>query len=126
MAGQQLAQGDLAQTFHTTGGDEIAILGTAFSNIAHYLQHIAEVASYIATGVLTGEIRVRSEQDVLGNYVGRELTPEEYMERYPNDNAKYVFTVNKDLLLDAGKFMEGNWTRYMNTAGPNQTNNLQA
>jgi len=68
-AGQQLAQGNLAQTFHTIGGDEIAILGTAFANIARYLQHVAEVASHIATGVLTGEVHVRSEQDTLGKAV---------------------------------------------------------
>jgi methyl-accepting chemotaxis protein len=68
--GQQLAEGNLVQTFQMAGRrDEIAILGTAFSNIAHYLQHIAGVASQIATGVLNGEVRARSEQDILGKAV---------------------------------------------------------
>jgi methyl-accepting chemotaxis protein len=68
--GQRLAEGDLVQTFQTTGRrDEIAILGTAFNRIAGYLQNIAEVASQIATGVLAGKVRVRSERDVLGKAV---------------------------------------------------------
>jgi len=70
MVGQQLAEGDLVQTFQTTGRrDEIAVLGIAFNRIGGYLQNIAEVASQIATGVLTGEVRVRSERDILGKAV---------------------------------------------------------
>ena len=69
-AGQQLAEGNLIQTFQTAGRrDEIAVLGAAFNRIASYLQNIAEVASQIATGVLAGEVHVRSEQDVLGKAV---------------------------------------------------------
>lgn len=88
VAGQQLAQGNLAQTFHTTGGDEIAILGTAFSSITHYLQHVAEVASHIATGVLTGEIHVRSEQDALGKAVQEMLRYLKYVEGVATTVAK--------------------------------------
>ena len=67
---QQLAEGGLVKTIYTTGrGDEIAVLGTAFSRIARYVQHIAEVASSIASGILNKEVQVRSAHDVLGNAV---------------------------------------------------------
>ena len=69
-AGQRLAEGDLAQTFQTTKRkDEIARLETAFNRVITYLQNIAAVAAHIATGVLNGEVQVRSEQDVLGTAV---------------------------------------------------------
>ncbi len=74
-AGQQLAEGNLIQTFQTVGRrDEIGILETAFSRIAQYLQDIAEVASRIATGVLDGDVRVRSHYDVLGKAVQEMLS----------------------------------------------------
>ncbi|MBD3309080.1 HAMP domain-containing protein [candidate division KSB3 bacterium] len=73
--GQQLAQGNLVQTFDTTHRqDEIALLGIAFNQIAAYMQDIAEVASHIADGVLTGEVHVRSEHDVLGKAVQKMLS----------------------------------------------------
>jgi methyl-accepting chemotaxis protein len=71
---QQLAEGKLVQSFQTTGqGDEVAIVGTAFSNIANYLRNIAGVASHIATGVLDDKVQVRSEHDVLGKAVYKML-----------------------------------------------------
>jgi methyl-accepting chemotaxis protein len=68
--GQQLAEGNLVQTFQTAKRkDEIAVLGAAFNSIASYLQNIAAVASQIATGVLIGKVQVRSEHDALGKAV---------------------------------------------------------
>lgn len=85
--GQQLAAGNLIQTFETgRREDEIAILGTVFSRIAHYLKHIAEVASNISTGILEGEVQVRSAHDVLGNAVQEML-------RY----LKYIASVAKQI-----------------------------
>jgi methyl-accepting chemotaxis protein len=69
-AGQRLAEGNLSQVFQVPGRrDEIALLGTAFSRIAHYLQSVTEVASNVATGILNGEVHVRSEHDTLGKAV---------------------------------------------------------
>lgn len=68
--GQQLASGNLVQTFAvSSGGDEIAVLGTVFNRIAHYLANIAEVASHVATGVLDSEVRIRSDKDILGQTI---------------------------------------------------------
>jgi methyl-accepting chemotaxis protein len=70
LLGQQLAAGNLVQIPQKSGqGDEIAILSSAFSRISAYLQNLAEVASHIATGLLNGKVRVRSEQDILGKAV---------------------------------------------------------
>lgn len=69
-AGQRLAEGNLVLTLQTTGTtDEIGMLGMVFHRLASYLQHIAEVAARVATGVLSGEVQVRSKQDALGNAV---------------------------------------------------------
>jgi methyl-accepting chemotaxis protein len=69
-AGQQLAEGNLVQTFQMGGRrDEVAALGTAFNRIASYLQNVAEVASQIATGILANDVHVRSKHDVLGKAV---------------------------------------------------------
>ena len=69
-AGQRLAEGNLVLTLQTTGTtDEIGMLGMVFHRLASYLQHIAEVAGRVATGVLSGEVQVRSKQDALGNAV---------------------------------------------------------
>ncbi|MBD3309049.1 HAMP domain-containing protein, partial [candidate division KSB3 bacterium] len=68
--GQGLAEGNLTQSFYTgNGNDEIAVLGAVFNRIANYLRTITEVASHIATGVLDGEVRLRSDHDALGKAV---------------------------------------------------------
>ena len=68
--GQQLATGKLIRTVQITSrSEEIVLLETAFNQISAYLQHIAKVASHIATGGLTGEAQIRSEDDVLGKAV---------------------------------------------------------
>jgi methyl-accepting chemotaxis protein len=68
--GQQLAEGNFVHTFQMVrGNDEVTLLEAVFGRISAYLQSITEVASHIATGVLHGEIRVRSEQDSLGKAV---------------------------------------------------------
>ncbi len=74
MLGQQLAVGNLVQIPQTSEqGDEVAILTSVFSRISLYLRNLAEVASHIATGVLDGEVRVRSAQDILGTSVDEML-----------------------------------------------------
>lgn len=69
-AGQQLAAGNLAQTFQPTRRkDEIGLLETAFNGVVLYLQNVAAVAGHIAAGVLSDEVQARSAQDVLGTAV---------------------------------------------------------
>lgn len=66
-AGQQLAEGNLAQNIHAARGqDEIAILGKVFNRVAGYLQQLAQVASHIAVGRLDSDVKVRSQADILG------------------------------------------------------------
>jgi methyl-accepting chemotaxis protein len=68
--GEQLAAGHLVRIPQRSNrSDEIAILTSAFSRISGYLGNVADVVSHIATGVLDDEIRVRSEQDILGRAV---------------------------------------------------------
>lgn len=83
--GEQLATGQLVQSFQTAGWrDEISALGTAFHRVTRYLHHVAEMASHISTGVLRGGVQIRSEQDVLGNALYKML---EYL--------KYIATIAK-------------------------------
>ena len=68
--GQQLANGQLVYT--TQGayrGDEIGLLGAMFSRISIYLQHLTDVASRIAIGILDNDVHVRSKHDTLGKAV---------------------------------------------------------
>lgn len=66
--GEQLATGQLVQSFQTAGwDDEISSIGRVFYRIASYLHHVADMASRISTGKLQGDIQIRSKQDVLGN-----------------------------------------------------------
>lgn len=68
--GDHLAEGNIAQTTYTTGQvDEIARLGMVFYRLTQYLQHLAEVASQIATGALHSRVQTRSRHDILGNAV---------------------------------------------------------
>ncbi len=68
--GQQLANGKLVTTSASAErGDEIGLVADSFNQISEYLTDIANVASQIATGVLAGEIKVRSQDDVLGKAV---------------------------------------------------------
>jgi PAS domain S-box-containing protein len=72
--GQQMAAGNLVHIPQPSQqGDEIAIIGTAFSHISVYLRNLADVASQIATGVLEGKVRVRSDHDILGTAVDEML-----------------------------------------------------
>ena len=67
--GQQLAIGNLVQASQHKQGDEIATLGTAFNKISAYLQNIVEIVSHITTGILDGEVHIRSQHDSLGKAV---------------------------------------------------------
>jgi methyl-accepting chemotaxis protein len=73
-AGQQLAVGSLIHLPQQNRGDEIATLRTAFNSISTYLENVVEIASHVATGVLTGEVHMRSKHDSLGKAVQEMLT----------------------------------------------------
>jgi methyl-accepting chemotaxis protein len=91
-SGEQLARGNLVQIPLQEQSAEIASLNRSFNRISAYLQHIAEVSSNIATGVIASEIQVRSEHDILGQAIHDML---QYL--------KHVATV-------AAKVTEGNLT----------------
>ncbi len=68
--GQQLAEGRPVQTLQLKEQrDEIAVLKAVFNSISKYLHDTAAIASRVATGVLAGEVRMRSDHDVLGKAV---------------------------------------------------------
>lgn len=68
-AGQQLAVGNLVQLPQQNRVDEIALLRAAFNSISAYLKNVVEIASHVATGVLVGEVDIRSKHDSLGKAV---------------------------------------------------------
>lgn len=74
--GQQLAEGNVVHGSYDVGHrkDEVALIAAAFRNIAEYVREIAGVASLIATGVLDGTVKIRSEHDLLGKAVRDMLT----------------------------------------------------
>jgi methyl-accepting chemotaxis protein len=63
---KKIQSGDLSNRLHMTRTDEIGQLGTALDTMADSLQDRAELAGAIAAGDLTGEVKLASEQDVLG------------------------------------------------------------
>lgn len=68
-SGEQLARGNLIQIPVKAQSAEIASLNQSFTRISAYLQHVAEVSSDIATGVIASEIQIRSEHDILGHAI---------------------------------------------------------
>ncbi len=98
-AGQQLAEGNLSQTFQAADtGNEMMLLGDAFYRITLYLQHIADMASHIASGILDGDdIQVRSESDVLGKSVQNMLVYLQEVDRLAARIAEGDLTENVQL-----------------------------
>ncbi len=68
-SGEQLARGNLVRIPFKEQSAEIASLNRSFNSISAYLQHVAEVSSNIATGVIASEIQVRSTHDILGQAI---------------------------------------------------------
>ena len=91
-SGEQLARGNLVQIPLGEQSAEIASLNSSFNRISAYLQHVTEVSSDIATGVIASEIQVRSEHDILGQAIHDML---QYLQR---------------IAMVAAKITEGNLT----------------
>src|SRR5581483_2327533 len=72
-AAHGLAEGDLEQQIPTQAHDEIGDVATAMRATIAYQQEMAAVASAIAAGDLTHDVRPQSERDVLGNAFERML-----------------------------------------------------
>jgi methyl-accepting chemotaxis protein len=81
--GEHLATGQLVPSFETVGGgnDELSLVGRAFHRMAAYLHHVADMASAISTGVLQGDIQLRSGQDVVGQALSKMLDYLKYIAR---------------------------------------------
>lgn len=50
----------------------------------------------------------------LGEYTGEVLTHEQYLERYPNEDAAYVLAANTDWNIDAADPRHSSFLRYVN------------
>jgi len=61
------SEGDLRKSVIATTRDELGELAVSLSQMIAYLQEMAAVAVYIATGDLRQDVTPRSEHDVLGN-----------------------------------------------------------
>lgn len=80
--GRRLAEGRPILAMQTSGRrDEIGSLGLVFSQISTYFRNIAAIASQIAEGLLTDDVEIRSQHDVLGNAIGNML---EYLRNSAN------------------------------------------
>lgn len=71
---ERIAKGELEMPLHTGSKgsrvrDEIGTLLHGFHRMTTYLHEMATVATQVATGVLDGEVRVRSKHDILGKAV---------------------------------------------------------
>ena len=50
----------------------------------------------------------------MGDYVGEVLSQEEYLQRYPNEDAAYVLSANTDYNIDAADPARSSFLRYAN------------
>ena len=57
-----------------------------------------------------------SENTWLGDYIGEVLTQEEYLARYPNEDASYVLGCNEDYNIDAVNPAKSSFLRFLNHA----------
>jgi len=62
---------------------------------------------------------------VICEYRGERLTAEQFVARYPDDDARYAFSTT-DGYLDAAGVSHSSAARYVNAVGPNGTPNLRA
>ena len=74
MAAQKIAGGELDVTVEAKGKDEIGILAKAFQEMVIYLKAMAHTAEDIADGDLSGDIKPKSEKDILGNAFWKMIT----------------------------------------------------
>jgi len=65
-AAARLARGDVEVTIESTSQDETGALARAFRTMAEVIRERAAIAQRIASGDLNLEVRVNSDQDVLG------------------------------------------------------------
>lgn len=61
-----LARGDIEQDVPSSSDDEVGQMASAFRDMVAYQREMADVASAMADGDLTSDIRPQSERDVLG------------------------------------------------------------
>ena len=68
-----LAEGEISSELNMDRKDEVGLLATSFDKIIAYQREAANVADMIASGDFTAEIRVKSENDLLGNSFSKML-----------------------------------------------------
>jgi len=66
LAAQGLARGDLEQSLEVGSRDELGDMAAAFQDMVRHQQRMAVVATTIAAGDLTSEVKPASDRDVLG------------------------------------------------------------
>ena len=54
----------------------------------------------------------------VGDYVGEVLTQQQYLERYPNEDPRYVLGANEDYNVDARDPTKSSYLRYLNHRAP--------
>jgi methyl-accepting chemotaxis protein len=64
---EALALGDVEQVVRVKSNDEIGQLAASYSKVVDYMKETASVASRVAEGDLTVEVKARSEKDAFGN-----------------------------------------------------------
>jgi len=64
---EALAQGEVDQQINVTSNDEIGTLAAAYAEAIDYLKEMAAVATRVADGDLSVEVKPKSEGDLLGN-----------------------------------------------------------
>ncbi|MDM8522321.1 methyl-accepting chemotaxis protein [Desulfococcaceae bacterium HSG8] len=70
---QKIARGDLSQPPDIKQRDEIGMMADAFQEISEIQRKRSEAAAMIATGDLTAEVEIGSDEDMLGNAL-RDMT----------------------------------------------------
>ena len=69
-----------------------------------------------------GLIDASTSNTWIGDYGGEVLTQEQYLARYPREDAEYVLQANEDYNVDAAEPRRANFTRCLNHASGAQAN----
>lgn len=82
------------------------------------LLHVRETGTPRGRGLFAAQ--PLSEGVYLGDYTGEVLTHEQYLERYPAEDARYVLAANTDYNIDASDPKTSSMLRFLNhSAQPN-------
>ncbi|MEI6043980.1 MAG: methyl-accepting chemotaxis protein [Chloroflexota bacterium] len=96
-AAKAISKGELRQSIEVNREDEIGALSHYFNDMTSYLLEMAAIASTIAVGDLTGEVKPRSENDVLGNAFNEMLKTLRTSVAQVYSNAIQVATASSEL-----------------------------